>query len=71
VAEQLLVYDVEQYISDSGEVEYKLHGKRASYTLKRRRDGTLYALNSRGSICAIKGNYTFSDASGRLEVLTR
>ena len=53
------------------EVKYLLKGKRATYRLviHSPENGCgmgMYALNSVGNVCAIKGNYSFSDKSGTL-----
>ena len=51
------------------EVKYLLKGKRATYRLvihSPESGGGMYALNSAGNVCAIKGNYSFSDKSGTL-----
>ena len=50
---------------------YKLHGPRVTYTLMREvnRPHLLYALNSHGNVCAIKGNYRFSDETGTLRTV--
>lgn len=60
---QLLGYTVEK--TERG---YILHGKKVDYTLMRNqwRPWFLYALNSRGNVCGIKGNYHFSDKDGQL-----
>ena len=49
------------------EVKYLLKGKRATYRLVMHSpEMGMYALNSVGNVCAIKGNYSFSDKSGTL-----
>jgi hypothetical protein len=45
---------------------YRLRGKRAVYTLWRNPNRTLYATNSAGNVCGLKGNYTFADGGGTL-----
>jgi len=55
------------------EVKYLLKGKRASYRLvikSPEMGGGMYALNFQGNVCAIKGNYSFSDKSGTLIALS-
>jgi hypothetical protein len=66
-----LGYVVERMSNDPGKVGYKLHGPRATYTLIRQMTHTenLFAINSNGNICGVKGNYTFTDRRGMLEVV--
>jgi hypothetical protein len=67
---EFLGYIVESVESDApGKVAYKLHGPRVTYTLIRmmRHPSNLFALNSRGNVCGIKGNYSFTDRRGVLD----
>ena len=56
--------------TEAHEVKYFIKGKRATYRLIIRLGGGLFALNSLGNVCAIKGNYSFSDKSGTLIALS-
>ena len=52
------------------DVKYILHGKRGGTIRLVRKFGSdhlLYALNSNWNVTSIKGNYTFSDKSGKIE----
>ena len=65
-------YRVEKISDERGKVNYYLHGPRAIYRLIRHSNGsadTLYAINTHGNICGIKGNYNFSDESGELHCI--
>jgi len=53
------------------EVAYLLIGKRgATYQLVRHvnQPSRMYVVNSKGNICGLKGNYSFSDKNGDLKV---
>ena len=64
---EILGYVIEKVSSEPNKVNYRLHGQQVTYYLVRRANGkTLYALNSHGNICGIKGNYNFSDETGVL-----
>lgn len=54
-----------------GEAAYILHGKKAKYYLKRYGGNShrMYVVNSNYNTVGIKGNYTFSDRDGDLEVM--
>lgn len=47
---------------------YRLHGKRAVYSLRRTEPDphTLFALNGNRNVTAIKGHWWFGDGSGEL-----
>jgi len=68
----LLGYEVKKIEETDAYVQsatcYHLIGKRATYRLVRSYNAPqyLHAINSRGNICAIKGNSTFSDIDGTL-----
>jgi len=63
----ILDYVIEKVSSEPNQVNYHLHGHKATYRLVRRDNGrSLYAINTVGNICGIKGNYTFSDEGGTL-----
>lgn len=65
---EILGYQVEK-VEQPGEVGYILHGKKVDYKLLRYQNmpHRLYAVNSHGNICGIKGNYTFTDKLGTLK----
>jgi len=67
---KLLGYEVTA-TGNTHEVKYFIKGEReAIYRLIIRHTGGLYALNVLSNICAIKGNYSFSDKSGTLIALS-
>ena len=64
---EIFGYVIEKVSSEPNKVNYNLHGHQVIYRLVRTANGkTLYALNSHGNICGIKGNYHFSDETGVL-----
>ena len=66
-----LGYGDERLSDAPGKVGYKLHSPRVTYTLIRqmRHVENLFALNSKGNVSGVKGNYTFTDRRGKLEVV--
>jgi hypothetical protein len=71
---ELLGYQVEKLQPEQKDgagqsIAYILHGKKVDYKLIRYANdpsNRMYAVNSKGNICGIKGNYTFTDADGSL-----
>ena len=64
---KILGYKIEKISDEPNKIAYKLHGPRVTYTLMRNAKGdVLYALNSKFNICAIRGNYHFTDIEGYL-----
>ncbi len=51
-------------------VAYLLKGKKVTYRLVRNsfRPNVMYVVNSKDNICGLKGNYTFDDKDGDLNV---
>ena len=66
-------YEIERVMvagTGSHKIAYLLHGPRVTYKLAWSDSGkTLYAINSKGNICGIKGNYNFTVKEGRLAVI--
>jgi hypothetical protein len=73
VRAEIFGYAVEKVSDEPGKVAYHLYGKKAVYRLVRNvnHPHIMYALNTNGNICGIKGNYTFSDESGDLLAVNR
>lgn len=68
---RILGYEVIRNDNKESDIAYLLKGKWALYRLVRynSRPEYMYALNSRGKICSIKGNCTFTDRDGKLELV--
>ena len=69
---ELMRYQVEALSDECGKVAYHLHGKRgALYGLIRTVNDqtTMFAVNSRGHVCAVAGNNWFTDRLGVLATI--
>jgi hypothetical protein len=65
-------YTVEALSDEKGKVAYHLHGVRgALYGLIRSVNdpSSMFAVNSRGKVCGVAGNYWFSDRNGTLTTI--